>query len=291
MLAVRVGEKVEVAVTLAVFRGAVVRNPKVNPQNQKIRVSKPIPVELPAACTRLLHVVRMDHQEGQGEFTASCCSEVLIMPVVNQVLGELGTHKVHASPLRVHVVLSSAASKALTELRKVEHRDLGLIPEETAEPSSATAPAATCVLPATTATTATTTFNDRSFSRNSLDAAVPEFLGALKRDYAAKGISLTDENGQLLLKVKGKNLAVPWAVLVKQVPSYFLHLCGTSRGHRFSSQVFTHLMGLMPDARHSDSLMKIFGIRFCFILPVFHRTLTTSYNTHTTCFARSEREA
>ena len=264
MLAVRNGEKVEVAITLAVFRGAVVRNPKVNPQNQKIKVSKPIPVDLPASCTRLLHVVRLDHQEGQAEFTASCCSEVLILPAVNHVLGELGTHKIHASPLRVHVVLSSAASGALTALRKVEPRDLGLIGEETAaaEPSSATAAAAICAVPTTTATT---TFNDRSFSRNSLDAAVPEFLGALQRDYACKGISFMDEDGYVLLKVKGKNCKVPWTTLVKQVPSYFLQLCANSRGHRFSSQVFTHLSSLLPDTRDSDIIDKHFwgSVLFC----------------------------
>ena len=110
ILAIKDADAVCAAVTLTVYRGAVVRT---SSAATKVRSSKPMPGDLPANATRLVHVVLLQWHPDKGEYTASCAGEVrMLQPSDGSVLGELAAD-VKPSALRLHVRLSAASSAAM----------------------------------------------------------------------------------------------------------------------------------------------------------------------------------
>ncbi|CAE7632210.1 unnamed protein product, partial [Symbiodinium necroappetens] len=213
ILALRIEDTVQLAITLAVFRGAVVRNPK-KPEATRIRTSKPIPVPLQAEYAKLLHCVRLEHDDSRDEYTCSCISDVLMVTPVNTIIGEVHG-QVSCSSLRLHFKLSDASKAALAMLPNI---DIPTLRENSG--AQASEDRADVGLDQS----AMVSFNDRSFSRTSLDANCKLFLERVLREYRSKGTPV-------------------------EVPSYFLQLLRDSKGFRFSSSVFNHLKVLLPDRR------------------------------------------
>ena len=240
ILAVRIDGRVQVCITLCVFRGSIVRNPKT--QAQRVRTSKPIPVPLQAEYAKLLHIVRLDLDDSRQEYLGSCLSDVLMVSPLNIVLGEVHG-QVSASSLRIHVKLSEASLAALKQLEKIDIpmlRDDAMqqVREQAAVPGPETA--------------AAVSFNDRSFMRSSLDSC-KIFIHKMLQEYKAKGAPVEDSDGLVTLRTKAK---VAVSDLIDQVPSYFLKLLPNDKGYRFSSAVFSHLKVLLPDRRAWDTVRE-----------------------------------
>ena len=240
ILALRIEDTVQLAITLVVFRGAVVRNPK-KPEATRVRTSKPIPVALQADYAKLLHCVRLDYDRSRDEYTCSCISDVLMVTPANTILGEVHG-QVSCSSLRLHVKLPEASKAALAMLQNMNIPTLR-------ENSGAEASEDHAALGIDNA--AAVSFNDRSFHRSSLDSKCKLFLEKVLREYQSKGTPVEDSRGFVLLRSKAK---VAVSELIQQVPSYFLQVLRDSKGHRFSSAVFNHLKVLLPDRRASDTV-------------------------------------
>ena len=105
------GEKVAVCLTLAVYRGSVVR--KQGEKQGQIRVSRAVPGPLPSTCAKVVHaaVLERERQDSKDWVTS-----VLSQPVVlerTSILGEIVPLCVQASESRLHLRFSKAAEQAL----------------------------------------------------------------------------------------------------------------------------------------------------------------------------------
>ncbi|CAE7395576.1 FEN1, partial [Symbiodinium sp. CCMP2456] len=186
ILAVRIDDEVQVVMTLCVFRGSIVRNPKT--QTERMKTSKPSPIALPAACTKLLHLLVLQYLPDQDEYIGSCASPVVFVSPLNTVLGELATAAVQPSTLRLHIKLTPGSSRALKVLQETPAAELGFIRDVPDQPGAAPA----------VQSSATVSYNEFSFSRSNLPSAVPEFFQRLKRQYEAMDIHLVNANGVIV---------------------------------------------------------------------------------------------
>ena len=193
ILALRIEDTVQLAITLVVFRGAVVRNPK-KPEATRVRTSKPIPVALQADYAKLLHCVRLDYDRSRDEYTCSCISDVLMVTPANTILGEVHG-QVSCSSLRLHVKLPEASKAALAMLQNMNIPTLR-------ENSGAEASEDHAALGIDNA--AAVSFNDRSFHRSSLDSNCKLFLEKVLREYQSKGTPVEDSRGFVLFALQGQ---------------------------------------------------------------------------------------
>ena len=218
-----------VALTLCVYRGAVLRSPA--KPSQRIRTSKPMPGNLPAAATKLIHALKM-HEEN-GEHIASCTGQVLLLqPSESHVFGELRAEEVKPTAIRIHLRLSKASSDAMRVLASGKH-PLPILPSE----NNASDAAAVDVeeeqeLTRAAAAEPRVLFNDRSFMRGTHEQNLDKFFEGLRREYESYGHAFVDSNEMVMLK-----RPTPWASLRLRIPSYFLKMCGDLKGYKFSKAI------------------------------------------------------
>ena len=161
-----------VAVTLTVYRGAVVRTSSA--PSARIRTSKPMPGDLPVNATRLVHAVKMSWHEGRKEDVTSCVSEPLFLqPSESTVLGEFRAASVRASAIRVPVKLTAASNAAVGVLLK-DSASLPRLPAEASDEAvhieeEEELPAASTAEDAGEIQTARALFHENSFMRASRD--------------------------------------------------------------------------------------------------------------------------
>ena len=218
------------AVTLTVFRGAITKKG----DKLVVRTSKAATSPLPCASTRRVHAVMLEQNAAGATWCASCASPVLLLDPVNCIFGQL-TAESKATQTRMHVQLTQASLEdfnrmASARLPRVELQANGASSED--HEVSGQGQAAPEEL----------TFNDRSFSRATLQTECERFMEALRGSYECKGWGFV-KDGHVFLPGKKKE---KWTDLLARVPSFFLDRLKQSKGFAFSKAVHLRLMELMP---------------------------------------------
>ena len=142
--------------------------------------------------------------------------------------------------------LSPASTEALAILCAEKRQPIHPIPE--AEEAAEAAP---MEAPTGELQPQSLQFNDRSFMRTGLSAAINRFMTAIEEIYRSKGHPFVDPGGFVHFDNKK---SVKWALLVQQIPGFFQLEFQNAQGHRFSRQVHAKLGQLVPTGISSDFL-------------------------------------
>ena len=244
VVAVMVDGSVQIALILSVYRGSIVRKAGAA-EFGKVKTSKPVASELPAAATRMVHLSLMSYDKMAEAWVTSCVASPLLVNPVNAIHGELSTKSIRASSTRLHVVLTAAAEGALHKIQQgkvgmpfLHDADIAKEAEE-AGPENPEPVSATPVM-----------FNDRSFMRRNVEDALPRFFKGLRNAYKDKGMDFVVDGH---VTVGGQKIL--WEDILRRIPGYFLHSCGDLQGYKFSHTVHNQVMQLLPKSILLDMLV------------------------------------
>ena len=227
-----------VGLVLSCFRGSIVR--KQGDSEGKVRTSKAFPMLLPATATKLLHVALLVFCPEHNEYITSC-AEVSFALDPCRVYGQLSVQTEKASPTRLHLRLTEAATGALAVLRSIK------LPSSPPEPGSTAPVSAASSVPE--AAPAVLEFTDRSFYKAAMPSNVEAFFRGLIKDFAAKGTPLVDDGGMISLERGHKE---KWDNLVRRIPAIFFIDFQNLQGYRFSQAVHNQCMRCLPEKGSSD---------------------------------------
>ncbi|CAE7413259.1 unnamed protein product [Symbiodinium sp. CCMP2592] len=236
ILALRLGSEIRLAAVLSVFRGSVVR--KMNSKSYgRVRVSKPVSVELPADCTRMLHLVPLEEHPDQQRWIGSCAAVPMLLDPNGIVQGEVGA-KIHSSATRLHVMPTPAAIEAIRHMSDPKVPPPNPLPTEPAAEENIDMPGTS------EGASKQMHFNDRSFAKRQMPQNVMAFLRGLRAAYLQVGEDFVCSDGSV--KLEDALGRVSWESLVSRAPSYFEKTCADLKGYKFSQQVYLHLTELLP---------------------------------------------
>ena len=222
----------------AVFRGSIVRKMGSRHLGQ-VRVAKPVSVDIPADCVRMLHIIPLKEnpEKATPRWIGSCLEVPVLVDPTNVVLGEIKA-KVHTSATRLHVIPSAAAMQALNKMGGMD------VPFYDGVPSSAVEQDEAKIPDVAGAADKQCHFSDRSFFKRNMPENVQAFLRGIRNAYSEMGLQVSDAAG--FVQLRGSLGKVAWASLLQRAPSYFDKMCRDLAGYRYSQTVYAQLHQLVP---------------------------------------------